>query len=158
MKKQYIVSEYMRSDVTTVTPDMTFGEVVQKMIEKKTNGVVVVDQNQRVVGMISGIDLISYLVPDYLEEDRHLAAFESGDIFIKRIQQVANDPAEKFMTHIHIQMVSATDSLMEAATLLSEHHIRQLPVVDAERKLVGYLNRTDIKLAIGDVLKNQSES
>ena len=39
-------------------------------------------------------------------------------------------------------------TLMEAAALLSQYRIRQLPVVDDAGILCGYLNRTDIKFAI----------
>ena len=45
---------------------------------------------------------------------------------------------------------------MEAAALLSTFHIRQLPVVDNDGNLVGYINRTDIKLAVGRALGNDS--
>ncbi|PIR75081.1 MAG: hypothetical protein COX82_00375 [Candidatus Magasanikbacteria bacterium CG_4_10_14_0_2_um_filter_41_10] len=51
-----------------------------------------------------------------------------------------------------VQTIKQHGSLMKAVTMLSKFHIRQLPVVDDTGKLVGYLNRTDIKRAVGKVL------
>ncbi len=150
-KKKYIVKDYMQKQVATISKNATFKEAVEKMIHAKTNGLVVVNGNNQVIGIISSWDLIQHIVPDYLEEDRHLASFESPDVFEKRIQEVQDNPITKFMT-MKVLTVMATDSIMEASTLLSEFRIRQLPVVNDEKKLVGYINRTDIKRAVGEAL------
>lgn len=150
--KKYTVSNYMNPKVITLDQTSTFRDAVELMIEKHTNGIVIIDKDNKVAGILSSWDLIQYLVPDYLEEDKHLASFESEDTFSARIKELENDPITKFAsTKVHT--IKETHSIMEAAALLSEFHIRQLPVVDDEGKLVGYLNRTDIKKAIGDVLE-----
>lgn len=150
-EKKFLVSGYMQPKAVTLAPEATFREAAELMVRTKTNGLVVVDAENKVVGILSSWDLIQYVVPDYLEEDKHLAAFESGDLFASRIQELQNDPISKFMsTSVHT--CNSDASLMEAATLLSEFHIRQLPVVDEAGVLVGYINRTDIKKAMGDVL------
>lgn len=141
----------MRDKVVTLSPNDTVKRAVEVMIEHKTNGLVVVDEKHHVLGIISSWDIIAYLVPDYLETDKHLASFEAGDVFEERIKEIQNDSVSKFMSS-HVHTTNAEASLIEAATLLSEFHIRQLPVVDDKGILVGYLNRTDIKKAIGDVL------
>lgn len=149
--KKYLVKDYMKHKVVSLSPDQSVKEAIAAMMEHKTNGLVVVDKNQKVVGILSSWDIIAYLVPDYLEEDKHLASFESGDVFEERIKAVAKDPVSTFMSK-HVHTINPTDSLMEASTLLSEFHIRQLPVVDDAGVLIGYLNRTDIKRAIGEIL------
>ena len=121
------------------------------MIKNKTNGLVVIDESSKVAGILSSWDIIQHIVPDYLEEDMHLASFESGDVLIKRTLGAADDPITKFMTS-NVHVVKPHETLMEAAAILSEFKIRQLPVVDDNGVLVGYLNRTDIKEAIGDIL------
>lgn len=150
-EKQYLVSDYMRKNVVTLLSGSTLRDAVAVMIDKNTNGVVVVDEDYKVAGILSGWDIIEHIVPDYLEEDKHLAAFEPGAVFVERVHEVAEASIEDFMSK-QVQTVRPEQSLMTAATLLSEFKIRQLPVVDAEGKLVGYINRTDIKKAIADVL------
>lgn len=148
---EYLVKNYMRKDVVTLTEDATFADVVSAMITKKTNGIVVIDKNGRVVGIISSWDLIEHMVPDYLEADLHLASFTATHSFVDDIERVKNDPIKNFMTD-NVYTIHEDNSLMQASTLLSEFKIRQLPVVDENDKLVGYINRTDIKNAMGDVL------
>lgn len=152
------MKDYMRASVVSVLSDTTIREAVTIMTKKKTNGLVVVDDAHRVVGMLSSWDIIQFIVPDYLEEDKHLASFESGDVFAERICALAERPISDCMTAKKIHTIKKDKTLMEAITLLSEFHIRQLPVVDEDGVLVGYLNRTDVKLAISDVLKTCSRS
>lgn len=149
--KQFLVKDYMHSKVVKVSDKASFKEALEVMMSHKTNGIVVVHDDNRVAGMLSSWDLIEHAVPDYLEEDKHLAAFESGDIFAERVKEVQNDKVVEFMSH-HVHTVKADSNLMEASTLLSEFKIRQLPVVDEDGILIGYLNRTDIKNAMGEVL------
>ena len=143
----------MTRDVNTISKTATLAEAVNMMIAKKTNGLVVTNGGYKIVGILSSWDIIQYIIPDYLERDKHLASFESADLFAERAIQLAKHPVSKFMTK-KVVTVREDHPLIEAATKLSEFHIRQLPVVDDKQNLVGYINRTDIKRAIGDALKN----
>lgn len=150
--KKYTVSAYMSTKPVTINQQATLHDAIKILIEKNTNGAVVVDHSNKVVGILSSWDIIQHIVPDYLEQDMHLASFESEDTFDARIHELADDPITKFCSS-KVHTIKATHSIMEAAALLSEFRIRQLPVVDDAEKLIGYINRTDIKRAIGDVLK-----
>lgn len=151
-QKQFIVADYMQKELRTVTPQTSLQQTVQAMMDYKTNGLVVVDGQKHVVGIVSSWDIIQYIVPDYLEQDQHLAAFEAGDVFTDRVAEVQDDPVEKFMTK-QVRTVTADDLLIEVVTMLSQFHIRQLPVVDNNGCICGYINRTDVKRAIADILK-----
>ena len=154
MRKQNIqctVAKYMRQTIATLPFSATLRDAVAMMIQYNTNGLVVVDDDRKVTGILSSWDIIQHIVPNYLEEDKHLASFEAGDVFAQRTREVANDPITKFMT-AKVKTVNQKDTLMEAAALLSEFRIRQMHVVDDDGHLVGYINRTDIKRAVGDVL------
>lgn len=146
------VRDYMRTPVVTVHADTTVREVTGIMLRQKTNGVVVIDDHETVVGILSSWDIINHIVPDYLEADTHLASFEAADMFAKRTHEVADDPISGFMT-TNVHTVKKDDTLISAVALLSEFRIRQLPVTDDKGKLIGYINRTDIKHAVGDVLE-----
>lgn len=151
-EKKYIIAEYMNQDVLTIPKEATLKNAVKKMIEGKTNGLVVIDNERKVVGILSSGDIARCVVPDYLEEkDQHLAAFESADVFVGRVKDVADMPITKCMTD-KVHTVKSEDTLMEATVILSEYGIRQLPVVDDKGVLIGYVNRTDIKKAIAEVL------
>lgn len=149
---RYTIDQFMRREVTTVDENATFTEALEIMARNKRNGLVVLNKDHKVVGMLSSLGLIRQVVPDYLEEDKHLAAFESEDVFEKRVREVAKDPIKDFMNK-EFYPVKVHHSLMEAATLMSEHNTRHLPVVDDNDKLIGYLTRTDIKKAMAEILQ-----
>lgn len=149
-KKEYFVRNYMRKDVVTLNEDALFIDVVRLMIKQKTNGVVVVDEKRHVLGIISNFDIIEHMVPDSLEEDCKLEYFTASDSFSDELERVKNNSIKDFMTK-QVYTIHQDDSLMQVATLLSEFKICQLPVVDENGIMVGYINRTDIKNAMGDV-------
>jgi CBS domain-containing protein len=152
----YHVSDYMRTDVVSILADATMKDAVQKMIQHKTNALVVVDAERHLVGILTSWGIIEHLVPDYLEDDRHLASFESADKFVERIDEISTHKVSEVMsTKVHT--VRPDDTLMNTATQISQFHIRQLPVVDEQKVVVGYINHTDIKRAIGDALGIPSE-
>lgn len=145
------VKDFMRLGVITLTPKDSMKKAMEIMIRENTNGIVVVDKKRKVVGILSSWDIIKYIVPDYLEEDKHLASFEAPDVFKTRTIAISKDPVSKFMSQ-PVHCVHPDSSIMEAAATLSTFHLRQLPVVDKTGHLVGYLNKTDIKLAVGMAL------
>lgn len=149
--KKYTVSEYMHKEVVTINEKATVKDALALMIHRGTNGLVVVDESQGVKGILSSRDLIDHVIPDYLEDDKHLASFEAANVLEERAKKVANDPIAGLIKR-EVKTIHPDRSLMEAAALLAEFKIRQLPVVDADGKLVGYLNRTDIKKALGEIL------
>ncbi len=151
-QKQWLVSDIMRTTVVTVKVTSTMKEAIEIMIRERSNGVVVVDNEEHVVGILSSWDIIKHVVPDYLEEDKHLASFAAGGMFVNQVHSLANDTIDKFMTK-NVHTIKEDHTIMQASALLSTFHIRQLPVVDNKGKLVGYINRTDIKLAVGKALE-----
>lgn len=140
----------MREDVVTVKPETSLRDALETMLKEKTNALVVTESDFRVAGIITSWGIIEQIVPDYLEDDKHLASFAASKMFEERIELLADKPVSEFMSK-NVFSIKSTATLMEAATQISEHHIRQLPVVD-QGKLVGYINHTDIKRAIGVVL------
>lgn len=150
-QEKYLVKNNMQNVVTTIKVSATFSEALQKMVDGRTNGLVVVDDENYVKGILSSMDLIQFVVPDYLEDDKHLASFEAAEEFAKLIKKVANKPIVEFMTK-NVHTIKEDRTLMEASTILAEFKVRQIPVVNDEEKLVGYINRTDIKKAIARVL------
>ena len=56
----------MFKNVCTVGPDMTIAEAVRFMVEKKTNSLVVVDEDRKPIGTLSSYTLAKAVVPPYL--------------------------------------------------------------------------------------------
>lgn len=147
----FLVKDYMRTVVPTVSHGATLKEAVASMLNCGTNGLVVLGDDNRVSGIISSLDVISYLMPRYEEGDERLVLFETEGAFLDRVQIVIDHPVTRFMRQ-PVRVIQPYRTLFEAAALLSEFRIRQLPVVDELGYLVGCITRTEIKRAIGHAL------
>lgn len=148
------VKDYMTTPVVTITKDHTIQEAVNVMNQHDTNGLIVVgddNQSHKIFGVLSSYDILKYLIPDYLEEDKHLASFEPSELFIKRATDIKNHKVSECMTVKRVHTVTPDDSLIEAAALLTEYRIHRLPVVDEKNNLIGYLSKSDVKRALGKI-------
>lgn len=149
------VKDYMTTPVVTIIKNQSIAEAIEVMNKNNTDGLVVVEEKsglQKVVGIVSIADILRHLVPDYLEEDKHLASFEPSEIFIRRAKEIRNDKVSQCMTSRYLKTISKEHSLIEAAALLTEHRIHRLPVVDENNNLVGYLSKSDIQRALGKII------
>lgn len=141
----------MEREVHTISSTATLTDVMHEMLHRRTNTLVVVDGKKTVVGIVSILDVISEIVPDYLEKDQHLGPFEAGELFEQRVQELSHEPIASFMTST-VHTIEEHHTLIEAASRLAEHRIHQLPVVDVHGKLVGFIGRSDVKDAIAHIL------
>ncbi len=101
-----------REDVVTAQPDQTVREVDAMMEQENIGGAPVVDEEDHVLGIISGTDVRPHL--------------EVGE----------TDPVREAMTD---EVVTAPPdvTVREAFDLMYEHKIERLPIVDAENRLTG---------------------
>lgn len=146
-----IVKNYMFSQVCTVSPEMTLKELVKLMVEKGTNSVIVIDEEQKPIGVISSRTLIRETVPEHLKSDPMFSQFgREGtlDHYVKKAQ----DKKVKDMMHTDFHILSDEDAIIEAASYSIKSTRRILPVVHGDGKLVGAVTRTCIKNALYNIL------
>ena len=62
MPKSVEVSQYMQHKPITVMADMNIYDASRKILENKVSGVVVIDANNNLVGMLSELDCLRALV------------------------------------------------------------------------------------------------
>jgi acetoin utilization protein AcuB len=64
------VREVMTRNVMSVTQNDDIKEAIELMIENKITGLPVLDQNEKLVGIVSAIDILQYCL-DLLEQTEH---------------------------------------------------------------------------------------
>ena len=127
-----IVDDVMTKDVISVPPDMPLKEVAKLLTEHGISGVPVVDGG-RVVGVVSETDIV---------------AKESGDRKFGFLGRRSNGrvvqarTAGEAMTSPAVT-VQGRAAIAAAATLMIEHEVNRLPVVD-DRGFVGIVTRADL--------------
>ncbi len=145
--KTTTIEDIMRQPVL-IGDDATLYDVLKKMIAQKTNSLMVVDGEQKLVGVVNAGSVIARVIPDYLEDDTIAARFATEEMFKEEVNKSREVLVTEFMNE-QPNTVKIESSIMEAAIFaLSKKQVR-VPVVDDEYKVVGLLTRTEFKQVIG---------
>jgi CBS domain-containing protein len=145
--KTTTIEEIMRQPVT-IGNDATLHDVLKKMIAQKTNSLLVVDEDEKLVGIVNAGSVIARVIPDYLEDDTIAARFATEEMFKEEVNKSRDVSVTEFMNE-QPNTVKVGSSIMEAAIFaLSKKQVR-VPVVNDEYKVVGLLTRTEFKQVIG---------
>jgi acetoin utilization protein AcuB len=134
------VADVMNTKVCTVTPETTYGDAVQVMQTQSCSAVPVVDVRGDLVGILSDKDLFRAIYPDYSDYFLNPEAYNDEDERESRVQALRDYPVKDFMTK-HVETVLPQTPLMLAGGRMVAHRIHTLPVVNAEKELVGMISR-----------------
>jgi CBS domain-containing protein len=122
------ISELMSRDVQVIGPNQTIREAAQQML-KGNFGMMPVGENDRMIGSISDRDIAIRAVAD-------------GKAPNATVREVMSDG---------VVWAFENDSVAEAAKLMSTHQIRRLPIVNAEKRLVGIIALGDFAVQNADI-------
>jgi CBS domain-containing protein len=140
------VKDVMTDQVVAVRREASFKDMAAKLREFRVSAFPVVDENRRVIGVVSEADL---LAKEALAGDHAgIPAAVTGILHHKDQQKAEGLTAGDLMTHPAVT-VRPEDSVEHAARLMYTLQVKRLPVVDRGGYLVGIVSRTDL-LAVFD--------
>jgi CBS domain-containing protein len=143
-------ADIMQTNVVTVRSDASVQELAELLARKKISGVPVVDDENRVVGVVSEGDLVALDAdihfPHYIQFLDSVIFLESMKKFDERLRKAAAAEVGQIMT-TDVETVQKNTSIEEAATLMTDKGINRLPVVDGD-VLVGIVTRADLVKAM----------
>ncbi len=134
------VSDVMTTSVVTVDRITPYQEIDQSLARHKISGVPVLKMGRHVVGVVSESDLLA--AEDKTARQARLDA-QSPRRWRLRQPRRTGLTAETLMTTPAIT-IHPDATIPSAARLMNTHHVRRLPVVDSEGKLVGIVTRRDL--------------
>jgi CBS domain-containing protein len=141
------IREIMTEDVITVSTSDSVEQCARLLQENNISGLPVLDEAGRVVGIITEGDLIRRAsrvkAPGYLEVLGGLIYLGSPKKFVDALQRAMSLEAGQLMSKKVIS-IEPDQSVESAATLLVEHNISRLPVIDEKEILRGIVSRRDI--------------
>ncbi|GGK87371.1 hypothetical protein Sme01_48710 [Sphaerisporangium melleum] len=133
------VGDVMGRVAIAVRLDTSFADVVETMRRFKVGAVAVVDGERRPVGVVSADDLLL----KEIDAERVGAFFESRGRR-REHAKAAGGTAAQVMTSPAITVTEGT-SVGQAARLMHQHRIRQLPVVDeVSGRITGTVHQADL--------------
>jgi CBS-domain-containing membrane protein len=151
-------------DVFTVSPDMNVDEALHFIQEKEIRAVPVVDENRRMVGLLSLSVLLKNLLPVSVTMEEGLQKLDflmgAGPGIAKRLRKIKKQTVADVMTQDAV-VLHPTTPIWEAIRLLVKYG-SPLPVVDEEsRKLLGIISEQsalkDLHQILQEIEENESE-
>jgi CBS domain-containing protein len=137
------IGEIMNVNAARIRLGSTMRQAAEVVASTQVSDLMVVDEENNFVGVLSEGDLIRAVLPRYEElmggGESLSSAFET---FLEKGKELANEPIEKLVIKSPFT-VSPTDPVLRAASTMIAKQIRRLPVVD-KGKLVGTVARADI--------------
>lgn len=151
------VKDFMIRDVIAVKKDTTIRELLKLLGEHNIGGVPVLDDQQKLVGMISDGDVIRYLQPKATTVYDLYMTFvvNEREDFKEKLSYSLNLPISKVMKKRDIYKVSPDDDFELALSILAKHHFKKLPVVNGAGRVVGVISRGDIVRQISNRIINR---
>src|SRR3974390_395603 len=135
------VRDVMTGEVMAVRRDASFKEMAARLREYRVSAFPVIDENRRVIGVVSEADP---LATEALAGDNPgIPAALAGILHHKDQQKAEGLTASDLMTHPAVT-VRPEDSVEHAARLMYTLQVKRLPVVDAGGYLVGIVSRADL--------------
>ena len=142
------VADVMTPDPITVTPQTSLSEAIRILVEKRISGLPVVDDDGKLMGVISDTDLMwqetGVEPPPYIMILDSVIYLQNPARYEKEIHKALGQTVGEVMTAEPIS-VESMKSLKEAAHLMHEKKVRRLPVVDQKtKKVIGILTQGDV--------------
>lgn len=138
--------DIMCPNVVTVSPDTGITETVAILLEKRINGLPVVDKKGRLQGIICQSDLIAQQkrvpIPSVFALLGGIIPLQSPRDIEKEVEKIAAIRVSQAMTPNPVT-VSPETPLEDIATLMVEKKYHTLPVVE-DGKLVGIIGKEDV--------------
>ncbi len=148
------IENAMKKDVIKFNELDKIVDVAQSFRDNKISGAPVVDENNKVVGVISEGDImrllevhspkINLILPaplDLIELPVRMK-YELDEI-AEDMQRAGSTVIDQIMTK-KVVKIGPDASISDAAELMDSHKVKRLPVVNDDGKLVGIVTRGDI--------------
>lgn len=138
--------DIMSKELITVSPETEIVHATKLLLENQINGVPVIDETGKLVGILCQSDLIAQQkklpVPSFFTFLDGLISLTSMKQFEKEVQKIAAITVSQAMTQNPV--VARPDTgIEEVAALMVDSGFHTIPVVD-EGALVGIVGKEDI--------------
>jgi CBS domain-containing protein len=132
------VKDVMTTNVVAVRKSASFKDMAIRLREHRVSAFPVLDEDDRVVGVVSAADL---LAKEALESGPHGRV--SGVLHHREQARAAGVTAADLMSRPAVT-IGPDDSVPAAARLMHAKKIKRLPVIDEEGRLIGVISRSDV--------------
>lgn len=140
--------EFMDTQFHVLHPQQNIAEAIstfQKATEsenKKIFGMMVTDDEDRLVGMLSMYDILNYVQPKHVAIFGEMDDLNPEQVYRNRLKTIRTILVDDIMT-TEVITIAPDTHLMVIAEIMIKKHIRRLPVVN-EQTVVGIVYVSDV--------------
>ncbi|MBP9864322.1 CBS domain-containing protein [Patescibacteria group bacterium] len=142
------VRDLMESQIISIPETATYEEAARVLSQNKINGVLVLNESGKVIGIVSDKDLFRILYPfstSFFENPELYLDLESRE---HKIEDVRQKPVSVFMTK-NVHSIEPDVPIMRAGAIMLAKHVHRLPVIE-NGNLIGIITRSQIYGALLD--------
>ncbi len=142
------IRDFMKQNVILVREDATIGDAAALLRKHHVGTLPVVDKDNHLIGLVRLRGLLALIMPDFVNLINHFdyvhdfGALETTRPDPRQLEQCVVDVMDEPVS------VHADNGLLMAVSILQDHNLRDLPVVDQENKVVGLASYVDIGVAL----------
>jgi CBS domain-containing protein len=144
-----IVGDILRRDTHAVSPDTSVDEVIRVIGRNDIQRVAVVDDESRLLGLISDRDLLHYFKPDPAGILGALAKIKGA---FKTDKEAGSGTAQWRLEDVPASAVMRTElttvrestTVEEAIAQMTQKALKRLPVVDDQGRFMGMISRDSL--------------
>jgi CBS domain-containing protein len=146
-------AEIMDSSIPSISPDADARSAIELLAKTDKGAIPVIDDDRRVVGIVSDSDLVlsdeesDLHLPHYLNIMGGIVFVGSMKGFEKRLDKAFATKVSELMTAEPVVVHDYASAETVARKIADEHH-NHLPVVDDEGRLAGMVTRADALAAL----------
>lgn len=152
------IKDAMEKNVITFHADDKISEVAQKLRDNKISGAPIVDEDNKVIGIVSEGDImrllevhsprLNLILPSPLDViELPIRMKHEMDEIAEDMNRAASVLIGEIMTK-EVLTIKEDDDISDAAQFMDTHSINRLPVVDDEGELIGIITRGDLISAL----------
>lgn len=151
------VKDIMEPLKSWLTPEMTVQQAIQEMKQTKrghglpVNGIVVLDNEMRLVGIVSTKDILRLLIPSHVYLDDNFDQLTWEGLRHDSTEKAKKTRVSDIMSE-DVRVISFNDTIMRCADVLLVEQLRRLPVVGPEGRVIGTVYIRDVYTAVTNLL------
>lgn len=147
------VADVMTHNPIVAKPEMPLQEAITILAEKRISGLPVVDEQGKLIGVISETDLMwretGVTPPPYIMVLDSVIFLQNPGRYERELHKVLGQTVKEVMSTDPIT-TTPDQFLSQAAKLMHDRQIHRLPVVDSQGLVIGILTRGDIIRAMAN--------
>jgi CBS domain-containing protein len=141
-----LIRDLMTPDPVVVRPETSVEDIAGLLLAHRINGVPVVNEERRLLGVVTAADLIHRIAGEQLVARESLWKENFWISFLSpegvRPDKAEGRTAAEVMTR-QVHSVAPDDPPLVATRLMADYHLTSLPVVEANT-VIGVISRIDL--------------